>query len=254
MPNKFSRFVANSPECTPPLPLTHTCDANAFLNILDKKQITTEICDVFGEPLIYFFYGRPAYKPKAMQQAPSVESSMPCSIVLKPDAISTPKRIAPFDTGAHKNGLYKNHVHPNMKIDEFLIAPYLEMPRRVVNTFFGSNKKYYRGKPRDRGELNIPAALEAARSYYDLISNKTIADDRRSTIEIQLDRSLQLNDKVLLVVLPADYFDDSDIYDTVVSIWKAEPKGYNTYNIDPVYYMGLVYQIVEEYLIEYRYI
>ena len=47
----------------PMLPLMHVTKAETFARYLAKNEkLEPRTCPVFGEALLYFFYGRPAYK------------------------------------------------------------------------------------------------------------------------------------------------------------------------------------------------
>lgn len=249
MSNRFCRFIEASPPWDPLLPLTHTCDAFDFRGIMEEKKLLTHECPVFsGEALVYCFYGRPAYRPSRTKQATSIPAYMPVSIILTPDSVQTPKRIFPFDTGAFNSKLFENHMHPHMKINDFLLEPSQDLPGRCVKRFFGSNNKYFHGEPNPD---DIPSLEFEALSYYSLISEKGISgyDDRRSTIEIQSDNSIILTrSNVLLVVLPTIFLDDDKVQQTIVGEWGADVRTYSIHHGNPNEYVRLIYHEVEQYL------
>src|SRR3954468_5326900 len=93
----------------------------------------------------------------------------------------------------------------------FTISPNIAEASKVVEVFYGNNRQYYMGRCiRDKSF----AALEMeAQCYHSLISNigQTEADDRKGSIEIQIDRSVPLSaENVLAVVLPGPFLDDPE--------------------------------------------
>src|ERR1017187_7070133 len=231
--SKFNDFVQSGTPLFPQLPLTHICEAFDFRNIAVTQQLATSPCNVFaGEHLLYFFYGKPAYRPFRENAATSNLAFMSVCILLKPEALRRPKRVAPFDTGAFQNGLFKDQMHPKMKLDDFLLDPTYDMPARVVGRFYDSNKAYYSESP---VQITIPPLEFEAASYYGLISAKatTPTDDRRSTIEVQSDSAIALTtDLVLLIVLPRVFLDDSG-FRTACSALATDIRMYSTYHCSP---------------------
>jgi hypothetical protein len=53
-------FIGNFTPAGELLPLMHITRAYSFDDILDGDTLEPQDCDVFGEKLIYLFYGRPA--------------------------------------------------------------------------------------------------------------------------------------------------------------------------------------------------
>jgi hypothetical protein len=247
----FSEFVKDKPLCEPRMPLIHTCDGFAFRGIVGTQKLSPSPCKVFyDDVLIYFFYGRPAYRTSADDVQTTMNAFMPVSIVLKNDVIHTPKRIAPFDTGAIDEGRYKNHFHPKMKKEDFLVIPSMDMPQRIVNYFFGSNFNYYLGKPL---AIDIPPLELEVFSYYSLITETADApfDDRCSTIEVQVEQPVELTrDNVLLIVLPGIFLDDPKVKDAIDKLWHVQVFGYSIHRGNPKEYIALIYDNVQKFLID----
>jgi hypothetical protein len=168
--------------------------------------------------------------------------------VLNSNAVSAPKRIAPFDTGAWKEGLYSKHLHPAVRMEDFLLDPSLDMPPRLVKKFFRSNSNYYLGNPIS---IKIPPMEFEAQMYYEIIKTRATKslDDRGSAIEIQSDSSLILNmANVLFVVLPKVFLDQKDIRDIINKKWGASFGTYDIHQGNVEEMMGKVYERVQEYL------
>lgn len=254
--SQFSEFVKSAPPTKPQLPLVHTCDAFHFRDIIAKRELTPAPCSIFkkGESLVYFFYGRPSYRPSETDQATSNPAFMPVSIVLDPKAINDPKRIAPFDTGAFSERLFNEHMHPKMSLDDFLLEASMDMPARLVSKFFESNIGYFRGKP---AIVDIPPSEFEAVSYNSLINSSGSAayDDRASAIEIQTECPVTLTEKnVILVVLPGPFMDERKYRDLITVEWRADVCTYAMHRFNPKEYTSLFYQNIEAFYQKKRYL
>lgn len=247
--NRFNTFIKSTPPAEPQLPLTHVCDAFSFRKIVDEKKLKAIPCDVFdGECLTYLFYGRPAYRLSETNKATSLPAFLPVCIVLDSRAITNPKRIAPFDTGAFSKQLFAKHMHPKMTINDFLLDTSMDMPPRLVKKFFESNKNYFNTKPITTA---VPTEEFEVGSYYSLIRDSSTApyDDRGSAIEIQTSNSISLTkENVLLVVLPGVFMDSKEIMDTICQRWSANIKTYSIHRCNPQEYMSQIYEMVGQFL------
>jgi hypothetical protein len=67
----------------PPLPLTHIANALVAADIAKSDFVHLVDCKVFGKPLAYFFYGRPAYRVSG-RSAHLDWSALPASTVRSP--------------------------------------------------------------------------------------------------------------------------------------------------------------------------
>lgn len=244
---RFNEFVSQAPPVLPVLPVFHTCDGFDFAKILVDSKLDVSLCPTFKKPLLYFFYGKPAYRPSKDDLATKAPAFMPIAIALRPDSLRKLEQVAPFDTGAYAKGLYSSFMHHEMKCEDFLLNPDLQMPGRVVSRFFGSNLKYYFGLPT---AIDIPPLQFEATSYQDLIhdASKGKSDDRRTSIELQCGGSLVLDSSsVLFVVLPNVFLDDSKLLATLLE-WGAEFKGYQIHRASPREFVSKIYDLVECFL------
>lgn len=250
---KFSDFIKSSPSTHPPLPLTHICDGFSFRDVVERQEIRVSECDVFRENLIYFFYGRPSYRLSQPDQPVNIRAFMPVCLVLKPEAVITPKRIAPFDTGAFSNGLYSNHIHPKMKMDDFFLECNPDMPGRVVERFYKSNQSYMEGEP---SQIKIPPLEFEAEAFYNLISEKgrTLADDRRYSIEIQSDKNVNIAPGVVLLLVLPGVFLDNRLMKRIGSDWNAKIRTYGSYLANPRDYQSVIYSEVSKFLAEQEFV
>ena len=94
MMSRLKEFLLrNSVVPARPPGLVHTCQAYSLDEIMKDDAIKPSMCDVFGEPLAYFFVGRPAYKRDLDPDA--AEWELPVCFVFEYD-ISSAKRIYPL--------------------------------------------------------------------------------------------------------------------------------------------------------------
>jgi len=213
------------------LPLVHTtrCETLAFI-VKSHELRSPNPCDVFGEHLLYFFYGRPAYRYKGGADASADVDLYPVCFVFKPNTISAKvKRIYACDSGGVQKGYFENHLHPPDR-DELQLDPKIDSARKLVRLVFGDNSQYYRASAVGVAPAAFVSGTPAAR-YHALLIDKarSAADDRRSAIEVQLDSPLALGHDLLYVVLPKEKLNEPDLRETIIQNWQADPIGYETY-------------------------
>ncbi|HYE67788.1 MAG TPA: hypothetical protein VEA58_04205, partial [Anaerovoracaceae bacterium] len=134
-----------------------------------------------------------------------------------------------------------------MNLQKFFLAKSLDIPTKVVSTFFGNNKKYYGGFCKN--DLKITLNDMDAMAYYRLISSKNEGplDDRKHTVEISLSQNVLINGRfdVQAVVLPNLALENRDIERAILEIWEATPLTYEFYEgTNPIEYHNTVMQIV----------
>lgn len=222
------------------MPLMHSCDSYALRAILDQGTIEPQPCPVYvGDSLAYFFYGRPAYRPGAKAAAASQVALFPACIILRPEAVLSIKRVAPFDTGGFARNAAEGHYHPKMQRDDFLLEPSLSAAQRVVGRFFGNNNAYFDAVP-----LPVSAVddeFEVA-SYLSSLHDRSTSpdDDRRSTVEVQSDASVPLAaPNLAAVILPSGMM--SQRIQDLLGATKAKVVTYPAVRGSPREYTAMVY-------------
>nr|WP_140404606.1 hypothetical protein [Sphingomonas sp. CDS-1] len=180
-------------------------DAYLFRSIMESGTLEPVPCPVFNrEPLLYFFYGRPAYRASAHIQSNGLDAYAPICIIMKPDA-AYPHRIFPFDSGAFHHRLLADFTHHRMMKEDFELDKVQDMPGRLVNLFWSSDEAYYS----NRAPSNfVPDSMDfEAKSYQELIrfKGKSGFDDRASAIEVQAADAISLAQNTLAVILPEEF-------------------------------------------------
>lgn len=242
----LAKFLArNSAKVGKSLPLVHTTKAYFLKKILDTQKIDVVQCDIFNEPLAYFFVGRPAYKWETVGEA--AEWELPVCFIFEYD-IGRAKRIYPFDTGAF-HSKYLPYL-TMINLDEFDITSVKQAPERIIGTFFSSPRDYYMMKPRPearfRDEFLVDLLDAEVNALHKLWCSPSItADDRRAAIEIQFDETHTLTKRNLLaIILPDIYLEHPTIRDFLIH-YKAKAYGYSVYSLNSAAYISQIYDYVK---------
>lgn len=235
-------------------PLIHTTRSYNIASIKDTNELSPTKCDVFEEELLYLFVGRPAYKrddPKS--QAEYWE--LPCCFIFDHLIGAEFKRIYPFDSGAFEAKRYPEYIGL-MPMKQFETNTGTA-PGRIISAFFGTFPKYFSGEAKDKevfeNEFSLGVLDTEVKALRRLAQDGTPAnfDDRRFTIEVQLDEKIDFAETPPnAVVLPSIYLRDEKIKNKIVSEWKATPITYEVYSLSLSAYDGIIYSKVAEYLSE----
>lgn len=179
----------------------HRTDAFALRSIIKNGSVSPHMCSVFQEPLIYLFYGRPAYRSNESQQL-RLSAKAPVIIIFNNNIEKSGTRIFPFDSGAF-DSRYDPWRHQDMKLSEFCMPCGNDAAERHVAEFFGDRKRYLSMEPirpnrSYAGEFEVEAIAE-------ILNDRSFApaDDRRLAVELQVDRKLLLqSDEAFALVIP----------------------------------------------------
>ncbi len=214
------------------LPLTHLTDWATFLAIAgDGRLVSKKPCSVYGELLVYTFYGRPAYRFPRDDVSHHLESYSPVCFLLKSKLTGKAERVLPFDSGGFAK--YKAAMHPTLQRDHFELAKNANSAVRIIERLWGSNVNYYRSI--EMSGLGITPASVALSHYYNLISNNLSEkfDERCSTIEVQLPSPVALKGSVMAIVVPSGVANGE-----VARIAKELSADLIVYPFDTPYYIG----------------
>jgi len=217
------------------LPLIHTtrCEILPFIVARHELRSVTP-CDVFHEHLIYFFYGRPAYR-HALGSEPSGNLDLcPVCFVFKPHTIGgAAKRVFACDSGGVHKGYFQDHLFP-LDRDEMQLNTTLDSARKLVPLVFGDNSRYFLGKAKATMPSSFTPGTPAARFHALLTDTGAIAgDDRRSAIEVQMDSPVALDHHLLCIVLPKEMMEQPGVRETILQVWQTDPIHYETYQGAP---------------------
>ena len=242
MKNCINSFVNNTTSNLDSLPINHILETYAFRElIMGSPTLKTNLCDVFNEQLLYFFYGIPSYRLSKNNKSSKLSSLYPVCIVLDIYKCGVPHRIIALDSGGFDNNIFKDFFHEKTSLDDLSLYPTIETGKKFVAAFYGNNKNYLYNNPLDDIKHN-PLEFELE-GYIELIRTKQISnyDDRASTLEMQYTQDIELDKtKVKLVVLPAILMDDPEVKKLLEEDWESTVETYTTYRANPNEFMSTI--------------
>ena len=245
---RLRNLINGQPTAQPLLPLVHTTDVYRLTNVLEDGRLEPRQCDVFGgEPLLYFFYGRPSYRVNANEGATSLDHYLPVCLLFRNKSVSPIKRVFPFDSGGFHNALYADAFHKDMKLDDFGLEPDIDTPGRVISLFFETTDAYLRA--RSSASATLDASELEAKSYLALISQRlsNTMDNRVSGIELQFEGPLKIDGAVEAVILP-DTLYSSPLIQTKLTALKIEALPYPQVDRQrPSEYVTKIFDLCFEY-------
>lgn len=247
--DKFRKFVSRVTPTVKELPLTHITDGLRLREIVEAGQIEPINCEILGEPLLYFFYGRPAYRPNGKHEPSSLQSYAPACFVLPPGTVKI-KRAFPFDSGAFEAGRFNDFRHHRMVLEDFHLEPDRKAPQQLITLFYGSLERYFENKP--IAEMEIPASEFEVEAYHVMAraeGNKNF-DDRATTIEIQTSDSIALTSKVSAVIMPSNFMKDQSIIEPLEKCGASIIPYEYVRQMRPSEYPSLFYDKIRRHYVE----
>lgn len=232
-----------------PLPLVHTTDSYYLKKIVESGKISASRCNVFrGEALSYFFVGRAAYKRDLQQEAEYWE--LPTCLVFSFFSENA-KRIFPFDSGAFDSRRYPQFINM-MNMDDFSAAGDSEAPQKLIGTFFGNARNYYRlsARPKEQFEsmFDVDVLDEEMKALHKLIQHKDKKfDDRRFAIEVQFDHAIELSQKKLLLAIFPETYLTNERYIKKIESLGTEILTYPVYPLRKEYFYYAIYEKLDQY-------
>lgn len=226
------------------LPVMHSCDVFDCESIIDQSFLNPTLCPVFGEDLLYFFYGKPTY-PIGTKEDLNRTDSLYCPVcfIIDIDNIDI-YRIFPFDSGAFDKGLYKQFMHRHMNIDRFEIENNSKAIKAYISVIFGNNTNYINGTPiKNHDEdtyVNALLNLLSATGGFEF-------DERADTIEVISKKSIDISKNVLGIILPENFLRK----DKILYFINENNIEYKTYAVrsktSPLRYNEVVFQLAMEF-------
>ncbi len=182
--------------------LLHCTNVERGVGIMQAGDLQPSACPVYGEELLYLFYGRPAYRSNPSATAGRIEE------------------LWPFDSGGFAR--YHDLLGPHLDRNAFELDTGADLPGRIVAAFFETNGNYYFQRPAV-AERDLPISRLEARGYARLIADPSLRDDddRCATIEVQFDREVRLADALQAIVAPTVMLEDPAILDALAACPNA---------------------------------
>lgn len=203
--------VAGSP-LGPELPLVHMTLAGHARDIIDAGRIQARRCRVFERDLVYFFFGKPAYRYKGDLEKEDLVYRFPAAFLLDPAKVGH-HHVYPFDTGAAKLGLYRD-ADQTLGIVDYELMPDQTSPQRMLQWAFHDVDAYMRSDV--KGELTggVPEFDQVTQSFERIARRARPGtnlegryDGRAVSIEVATNQDVSLGDAVDCVILPEAFLE-----------------------------------------------
>jgi hypothetical protein len=245
----FSDYVQKQTLAPVELPLVHTTEYFRLASIKASHMLRTGHCGVFKEPLVYFFYGRPAYRDSSQTIPTRDVGFYPICFVFQTAVVcKKAKRMYPFDSGASQIGLYEPEVSRAKALANYQVLALVENARRITSAFFESDEQYLSNRPKS-GLVFSPDDTDAE-SYYGLINGGGApeCDDRCSAVEIQVEEDVDVRHGIMAIVLPTCFLEDKSLTDTLINVWRAVPLTYDAdLGMRPLEFHSAVRQLIRKF-------
>jgi hypothetical protein len=208
---RFGKYISGQSEMAPQMPLTHVTDVYEFREIAEAESLSPKRCDVFLKDVLYFFYGRPAYRKNIDAPSSSIIDYFPVCFVFGPSTIVPNSKYFALDTGAFAGGMMRKFFHSGMAKEDFELGSNTSSAQKLVKHFFDTNSHYFKNEA--RSGVAIPTLELEVQAYYRLIAAGAAEDfdDRVSAIEIQASGEVKFGDGLIAVILPSDLADEPSL-------------------------------------------
>ncbi len=189
------------------LPISHVSIARWFKSIAKDGHLEPRLCQVFGEELLYLFYGGVFYRPKN-KPTQNVEE-LPIAFLFSPTLLERIIRFYPFDTGGMASGRFgtwSTSLGPLMKDYKVNGNHHHTIPRKMIYHIFNSNESYLHGEP-DPNCKSKPYPLPELFDFYSDDLTSFDIDHRQCIIECQTNEQIPLKNELLWIGFPESMTD-----------------------------------------------
>lgn len=189
-----------------PLPLVHVTASHPAHEIIRDGKLVTSRCDVFDAQLVYFFVLRPAYCKKIGREKSHQLTRFPVAFILRPEAVSSPHHVYPFDSGGGASGAFHHAADPYVHLEDYALDPRGDAAERFIGWAFGDLDAYYAGRLHPDLEASITPDQWAAVGYASIarlgVAGHRDHDLRASTLEVASSQNVDLATNVRLLIVP----------------------------------------------------
>lgn len=204
-------YILSQPPAGPTLPAVRVDTSKTVRLVLTSGVIREKepICDVYHQSILYFNYGRPAYRPPSDNLPNNIKNKAPICLVADISKMPSPIRMAAIDTGGMP--YYDELKNAKYVADDFLLPAVDDAPQRAVTGLFGTNRKYLSGQPL-ANLRSKELSLEVLALHKHLKGGAVrAADDRASAIELQYEDKIVTKKGLLIgIVVPDLYAGDKE--------------------------------------------
>jgi len=218
--------MARHEAALPFLPGVHTTNGSSFNEILQYNKLRLKVCTYYQKPLLYLFYGKPAYRlQRGSNLSTRLSGDAAVCFVLNTTKLPDMHRAFALDTGASFGNRYDDYLPQGVSIDDFEIAANPVSVAKLVKAFFDENERYVNGSAKESIKFS---PLDVVSDVYKAIASSTVStfDDRACTCELQYDAELEINkDTIHTVVIPDMLFGETRIQKKMRE-WGVKPITY----------------------------
>lgn len=231
----------------PALPFFHSCDSAYLQDILDAGELQPRQCKLYGEDLLYLFYGRPAYKSADAGHS-RLLFMMPVVFIVNYHAVTTVKRAVAFDSGAFP--MYEGCLHKSMKLKEFELTPTKDSLHKMIDYFYDGNDPYFNGEA--KSGLKYDPVHFQVEGYHTILTgnHKTEVDDRKASLEVQLDYSIALNKNNIESIIIPKHLANSPTIKNMLDAAQIPMIPITNYGVGSTNYYVYILEQVKRHLIQ----
>lgn len=239
----YWRWLQKTTPVSERLKWCHRTDAFALRDIIQQGHLTPRMCDVFHEPLIYLFYGRPAYRSHESLQL-RLSARAPVILVFNNSIEQLGIRLFPFDSGAFESR-YDPWRHKEMKLAEFQMPCGRDAAEKHVAEFFECRSNYLSMNP-SKPKRAYPGEFEVE-TLSEILNDHSAepADDRRLAVELQVNKQLSVSNIHASAIVIPETITEADW----LLKWQAGPGAgvaIKTYTLRPLHTAGHYQDKLEE--------
>jgi hypothetical protein len=234
------------------LPFTHATTFDALEQILDGGFVQPNACGVFGERLVYLFYGRFAYRIEMEENLNRLSNDGPVALIFDGATIRnlSLRRVFPFDSGGY--GQFYQNALGQLHISDYQLSDLVHADRIICFCWSKSKAAYFWfDTDRLRAINSIPATKRHWRMYLGVLhglANRD-GDDRRGTIEVSSEHPIPVNQSTLIgMVIPRKFYS----HEKIIALQKAgvRVKAYPHFANRPNEQFGSIRERVCEILVD----
>lgn len=231
------------------LPYFHSCSGKAFRSILSSGKIERRMCDVFDEELVYFFYGKPAYRMQNRGTNTRDASRFPVCFVISDLEDSSIRRVFPFDTGAMACGVYECVCGDEKNPLSFEIGSDRRAISLLVGFMYSSDPNYFYARP-EKAMMDIDSLSFELQQIYAIIVQfgESTWDARAHSIEIQHDQDIDLvHAPIEAIILPDSFLNNPGVADFIYNN-NITAVDYSIHQSNPSSATDILFEAAKRYL------
>lgn len=257
-PSRLDEFLAKNTikSIEGKLPLVHSTKSLNLRELAEASGLEPTLCDIYGEELIYFFLGRPAYRWSASDGRPEHWELPTCFIFDDLPSLKI-ERTLPFDSGAYEKNRYPSFVQ-NIPRANFE-SEGARSANRIISAVYGSFSRYFQGRPKTEEQIisefdlsPIDAEILSIRRLAETAGGQSF-DDRCFSIEIQSRTGIDFSiNPPSAIILPTVYLSDKNVA-SVIKGWSCEIITYDSYGLSLQLYFGAIFEKFRAYCEERGY-